>query len=104
MADSSELGWRLVQEYITNPLAGDSEDDTKILRAQICAERNLKPRKRKRNVLHHITDPQQKLQVPVETTLVENRQSDLVYVTTVSSLVTGNLNVQRRNESQVLIY
>jgi hypothetical protein len=34
IADSSELGWRVVQEYTANPLADDSEDDKKILRAQ----------------------------------------------------------------------
>jgi hypothetical protein len=34
MADSSELGWRVVQEYTANPLVDHSEDDKKILRAQ----------------------------------------------------------------------
>jgi hypothetical protein len=45
MADSSELGWRVVQEYTANPLVDHSEDDKKILRAQIRSERNQKPRK-----------------------------------------------------------
>ncbi|VDI69125.1 Hypothetical predicted protein, partial [Mytilus galloprovincialis] len=33
MADSSEHGWRVVQEYTSNPLADDLEDDRKIMRA-----------------------------------------------------------------------
>jgi hypothetical protein len=45
MADSSELGWRVVQEYTVNPLADDSEDDKKILRAQTRAEMKSKAEK-----------------------------------------------------------
>ena len=26
MADASELGWRVVNEYVSNPLASDSDD------------------------------------------------------------------------------
>ena len=45
MADSSEHGWKIVQEYTSNPLAEDSDDDKKILRAQTLAERKVKDEK-----------------------------------------------------------
>ncbi|CAG2243831.1 unnamed protein product [Mytilus edulis] len=48
MADSSEMGWKVVQEYTANPLADDSEDDRKILRAQTRAERKTKSEKAKK--------------------------------------------------------
>ncbi|CAC5417982.1 unnamed protein product [Mytilus coruscus] len=48
MADSSECGWKLVQEYTANPLADDSEDDRKIFRAQNRAERKIKADRVKR--------------------------------------------------------
>jgi hypothetical protein len=51
MADSPELGWRVVQEYTANPLADDSEDDKKILRAQTRAERKSKAEKAKKKHL-----------------------------------------------------
>ena len=33
IVDSSDLGWRVVQEYEANPLADDSEDEKKLLKA-----------------------------------------------------------------------
>lgn len=48
MADSSEFGWKVVQEYTANPLADDSDDDKKILRAQSRAERKIKAEKAKK--------------------------------------------------------
>ena len=48
MADSNELGWKVVQEYTANPLADDSDDDKKILRAQARAERKIKAEKAKK--------------------------------------------------------
>jgi hypothetical protein len=48
MADSSEHGWKVVQEYTSNPLAEDSDDDKKILRAQTRAERKSKAEKAKK--------------------------------------------------------
>jgi hypothetical protein len=48
MADSSEHGWKVVQEYTSNPLAEDSDDDKKILRAQTRAERKAKAEKAKK--------------------------------------------------------
>ena len=39
IADSSELGWRGVEEYTANEFADDSDDDRKILRANQRAER-----------------------------------------------------------------
>ncbi|KAH3694457.1 hypothetical protein DPMN_081897 [Dreissena polymorpha] len=30
MADTSELGWRVVNEYTTNPIASESEDEKRI--------------------------------------------------------------------------
>lgn len=41
-ADSSELGWRVVNEYMTNPLAGDSEDKRRIYKLEARAIRKAK--------------------------------------------------------------
>ena len=48
LADTSEAGWRVVQEYETNPLAEDSEDEKRIFKAQNRAERKVKADKAKR--------------------------------------------------------
>jgi hypothetical protein len=48
MADSHEAGWRVVQEYETNPLAEDSDDEKKIQKAEYRAERKIKAEKAKR--------------------------------------------------------
>ena len=48
MADRSELGWRVVHEYESNPLAEDSEDEKKIYKAEARANRKLKAEKAKR--------------------------------------------------------
>lgn len=45
LADSSELGWSVVKEYSVNPLASDSEDEKRIMRAETRASRKLKQRK-----------------------------------------------------------
>ncbi|VDI52065.1 Hypothetical predicted protein [Mytilus galloprovincialis] len=42
LTDSSELGWRVGKEYTTNPIADDSEDEKKMIRAQNRAERRSK--------------------------------------------------------------
>lgn len=41
LADSSQLGWKVVQEYQANPIADDSEDEKKMYRAQMRAERKV---------------------------------------------------------------
>jgi hypothetical protein len=33
LADSSDVGWRVVDEYVSNPLAEDSDDEKKIYKA-----------------------------------------------------------------------
>ena len=48
MADASELGWRVVNEYVSNPLASDSDDEKKIYKAEARASRKLKADKTKR--------------------------------------------------------
>ncbi|VDI20041.1 Hypothetical predicted protein [Mytilus galloprovincialis] len=48
LADSSDAGWRVVEEYVTNPLAEDSEDEKKMYKAQSRAESKLKKEKLKR--------------------------------------------------------
>ncbi|VDH98996.1 Hypothetical predicted protein [Mytilus galloprovincialis] len=50
MADSSELGWKVVSEYVTNPIADDPEDEKKIITAQNRAERKQKAEKSKKIV------------------------------------------------------
>ena len=41
-ADSSQLSWKVVQEYESNPLAEDSDDEKKIFKAEARAERKVK--------------------------------------------------------------
>lgn len=49
LADSSQLGWKVVQEYQANPIADDSDDEKKMYRAQMRAERKVfNGRKRQR--------------------------------------------------------
>jgi len=49
LADSSDAGWRVVDEYVSNPLAEDSDDEKKIYKAQTRAESKLK--KKRQNVM-----------------------------------------------------
>ena len=53
IADSSDLGWRVVQEYEANPLADDSEDEIKLLKAESRAERKVKAEKSKKTKRTH---------------------------------------------------
>ncbi|VDI11263.1 Hypothetical predicted protein [Mytilus galloprovincialis] len=48
LADSSQLGWKVVSEYVANPIADDSEDEKKMMRAQSRAERKSKAEKVKK--------------------------------------------------------
>ena len=48
IADSSEAGWRTVDEYVANPLAEDSDDEKRIYKAQSRAESKMKKEKAKR--------------------------------------------------------
>ena len=82
-----------MQEYTANPLADDSEDDKKILRAQTRAERKSKAEKAKKKRPMPYIRPAAKATRSSGNNASGNGQSDLVYVTTASSLVTGNLNV-----------
>ncbi|XP_045178604.2 uncharacterized protein LOC123538512 [Mercenaria mercenaria] len=47
LADSSELGWRMVAEYETNPIASDSDDEKKMYKAEARAARKVKSEKSK---------------------------------------------------------
>ena len=48
MADASKLGWRVVNEYVSNHLASDSDDEKRIYKAEARASRKLKADKTKR--------------------------------------------------------
>ena len=48
LADSSELGWRLVKEYEAHPIASDSDDEKRIFKAEVRATRKMKSEKSKR--------------------------------------------------------
>ncbi|XP_060561342.1 uncharacterized protein LOC132721105 [Ruditapes philippinarum] len=48
LADSSEHGWRVVQEYESHPLADNSDDEKKIYKAQIQADRKVRQERRVR--------------------------------------------------------
>ena len=48
LADASAIGWRVVNEYVSNPLASDSDDEEKIYKAEARASRKLKADKTKK--------------------------------------------------------
>ncbi|XP_060597031.1 uncharacterized protein LOC132750954 [Ruditapes philippinarum] len=48
LADSAELGWRVVQEYEANPLASDSDDEKRIFKAEARASKKYKAEKSKK--------------------------------------------------------
>lgn len=48
MADASDLGWRIVQEYVSNPLASDEEDEKRMNRAEARANRKVKQERQKK--------------------------------------------------------
>ena len=50
LVDSSDDGWRVVNEYIANPLADDSDDEKKIHKAQSRADSKIKKEKLKKKV------------------------------------------------------
>ena len=41
MADANERGWRFVDEYVTNPLASDEEDEKRMNRAEARASKKV---------------------------------------------------------------
>ncbi|XP_033732588.1 uncharacterized protein LOC117322003 [Pecten maximus] len=47
LADTSEAGWKAVEEYVANPIASDSDDEKKIDRARARANKKLKANKSK---------------------------------------------------------
>ena len=49
LADSSEHGWRVVQEYEAHPLAENSNDKKKIYPAQVQADRKIRQERRSRS-------------------------------------------------------
>ncbi|XP_060597608.1 uncharacterized protein LOC132751470 [Ruditapes philippinarum] len=49
LADASELGWRVVHEYEQNPLADDSDDEKKMYKAEVRADRKFKAEKNKKS-------------------------------------------------------
>ena len=48
LADSSELGWRLVKEHEAHPIASHSDDEKRIFKAEVRATRKMKSEKAKR--------------------------------------------------------
>ena len=49
LADKSEFGWATVNEYLSDELASDSDDEKKIYRAERRAERKVAKEKRRRS-------------------------------------------------------
>ena len=52
LADESELGWKVVDEYMQSEIASDEEDQKKIHRAQ--ARARVKAKSEAKQVLHAI--------------------------------------------------
>ena len=49
LADKSEFGWATVNEYLSDELASDSDDEKRIYRAERRAERKVNKEKRRRS-------------------------------------------------------
>ena len=49
LADKSEFGWATVNEYLSDELASDSDDEKRIFRAERRAERKINKEKRRRS-------------------------------------------------------
>ena len=64
LADSSEAGRRVVDGYVSNPLAEDSDDEKKIYKAQTRAESKLKKEKTKRRTDQRLTPYEHKKSAP----------------------------------------
>jgi hypothetical protein len=47
LADTSDLDWKTVNEYETNPIASDSDDERRIFKAEARASRKAKADKTK---------------------------------------------------------
>ncbi|CAC5393445.1 unnamed protein product [Mytilus coruscus] len=59
--DSSELGWRVVHEYETNPFAEDSKNERKLYNAENKADRKAKAKKTKKaRRVHPYVQPSEK--------------------------------------------
>jgi hypothetical protein len=48
LADSTDLGWKTVNQYETNPIASDSDDERRIFNAEARASRKAKADKTKK--------------------------------------------------------
>ena len=48
LADKNEFGWATVNEYLSDELASDSDDEKRIYRAERKAERKINKEKRRR--------------------------------------------------------
>ena len=48
MSDTSELGWRVVNQHVSKPLASDSYDEKRIYKAEARARRKYKAEKAKK--------------------------------------------------------
>ena len=73
LEDSSEAGWRAVDEYVKNPIASDSEDEKKISKAQTRAERKVKEAKAKKHRdLRELTRP---YPTPLSSTQTTSKES-----------------------------
>ena len=77
MADQSESGWKTVEEYQTNSLADNSEDEKRIRRADVRAAQKMKAeRKTKKSrftPISHPTSTRSSAPIPVQTSLPVHR-------------------------------
>ena len=75
LADSSDAGWRVVDEYVANPLAEDSDDERKIYKAQTRADNKIKKEKLKRRTDHKTPSSSFKKNTTVENPIPVNVSS-----------------------------
>ncbi|CAC5365114.1 unnamed protein product [Mytilus coruscus] len=77
MADQSESGWKMVEEYQTNSLADNSEDEKRIRRADVRDAQKMKAeRKTKKSRLtpiSHPTSTRSSAPIPIQTSLPVHR-------------------------------
>lgn len=83
LADSTEAGWRVVDEYVSNPLADNSDDEKKIYKAKVRAESKIKKEKLKRR-----TERKNSPYTPLNTTRIGNSIPVNINSTSTSKLET----------------
>ena len=101
LADSSDMGWKVVKEYEANPLASDSEDEKRINKAEVRAVKKHKQDQVKRTRKSTRRTPQRSSKLRTQgrvsgTQHHRHRQASQGFVFPAVNQGTGSLSVHRK--------